>query len=135
PSILVRYYCLSSTFPGTDFRSSPFIITMDLFFSSHGDLRVRHAFPTRRSSDLPLSSSTLPVSVSPLRISNRAPGFVMSRSPVTITQEHASEAQERRINLCRPLFTKNTPLSIPPFITQEPIIASSVSVLLTRSSA
>src|SRR5439155_26511294 len=90
---------------------------LSFFFSSYGDHRHLHSFPTRRSSDLNMkqaASTTFPVTViifggSPAwRGCGEAPALGRGHHPLgrNRSEEHTSELQSRGHLVCRLLLEK-----------------------------
>src|SRR5205823_15102789 len=92
-----------------------FVVSVDFFFSSYGDPRDLHSFPTRRSSDLDQQGAApatdkdeLEIECSaaaPLRahedVAKRAAEYMRPRS-----EEHTSELQSLAYLVCRLLLEK-----------------------------
>src|SRR5688572_32180404 len=77
---------------------------MHSFFYRHGDLRDLHSFPTRRSSDLTLTSL---VKYDAARAMNDADPPSRSRCmPNGRSEEHTSELQSQSNLVCRLLLEK-----------------------------
>src|SRR5438270_8782561 len=90
---------------------------ISFFFSSSGDHRDLHSFPTRRSSDLSSSRSARGRSATPPRRSRRvaehpsrlAPSFKADAFPLSCfdrSEEHTSELQSQSNLVCRLLLEK-----------------------------
>src|SRR5690606_39313678 len=115
--------------------SLPSLFAYPFFFSSYGDPRDLHSFPTRRSSDLlkhynPEMRIVLPGALPDPREARELTPYLQKTAPRS--EEHTSELQSRENLVCRLLLEKKKKANKPPPYTPPTQSPDSLCCALRR---